>query len=283
MIGAGTMLQLFAAPAHEAGTAPAATQAPPDPYTEAGLATMARKARYRLDEGLVFAWLFGTKYGQVDTGLRPLLNIESGAISRIENTSDGYAVTTWERTFYTALEDQTLLREWRNPYTGEVAPIRRGPSGPSTVHFLRDGTRVTPTELGGASLKAHTTTRLLRVDGDHVWLTNDSEAVVTRPFSNTAPFQVTEWSILHAHLSELLDPRTQIVEAEVNLQEVTSWPAWMNMGERPGAVTSRGVGRKVIRFESMPKKWRHLLAEHHPDIARRPELAVQAQSAPFGQ
>lgn len=254
-----------------------------DPRSPADLAYIAQKVRFRLDEGLVFAWLFGTKYGQVGPVLTPLLNIESGAISRVRHHAEGFAITTWERTFYTAIEDETPLRTWRNPYTQQEIPIRRGPSGPSTVLYRPDGSRVVDAQIGGAALEANTITRLIRISGDHVWISNDTNAIVTRQGDNNGRFQVTEWSTLHASLAKIADPATHSVDAEVSLQEVTSWAAWMNMGDRPGVVTSRGVGRKVLAFDQMPDSWTRLLAEHHPEIAHQPELALDAVAKPFEQ
>ena len=117
-----------AGPATAANVAP--TTANASPYTPDGLARIARKVRFRLDEGLVFAWIFGTKYGQVEAELRPLLNFEAGAISRVRNTPEGFAVTTWERTFYAALQDDEPRRIWRTPYTGADIPTHGGASGP---------------------------------------------------------------------------------------------------------------------------------------------------------
>ncbi len=44
-----------------------------DPRDSADLATIIRKMRFRMDDGFIFNWLSGTKYGQVGSTLVPLM------------------------------------------------------------------------------------------------------------------------------------------------------------------------------------------------------------------
>lgn len=253
-----------------------------DPNDARDFLVISRKMRFRMDDGLVFNWLFGTKYGQFGTELVPLLNMESGSISRVRNVPQGYDVTTLERTFYLDLKQGRPLTHWRNPYTGENIAIGRGPVGPTTVRYLTDGTRVLPDQIGGAKFEGTSVTRLVSVAGDDVWITNDAHVRLDRD-GTTGTFEINEWSISHGRLSELSDPDVTAVRAEVNLQEVTNWAAWMKMGTRAGVVTSRGVGRKVLGYDEMREQWRALMAEAHPDIARDPAAAVDRPQNRFEQ
>jgi hypothetical protein len=55
----------------------------------------------------------------------------------------------------------------------------------------------------------------------------------------------------------------------------------MNMGDRPGSLTSRLVGRKVRRYADLPESWRARLAQLAPDIAADPVAALDRPAAKF--
>ena len=63
--------------------------------------------------------------------------------------------------------------------------------------------------------------------------------------------------------------------------EVTGWQRWMNMGDRPGNLTSRLTGRKVRRYEDLPQRWREHLAAVAPKIAADPIAALDGPAARF--
>lgn len=272
----GVPMAVAAAPARSVG-------ALLDPHQAEDFALISRKVRFRTDDGLTFAWLFGTKYGQVGGELRPLMNMEAGSISRVRNTANGFEVTALERTFYTDLTTRKRLTKWVNPYTGETIPITRGPVGPTTVRYRADGTRELPTEFGGAKFEGRSDTLLVSAVGDDIWISNDSTVKLTRDNGAGNAFHVTEWSISHARLSEVSPASVRGVESRIHLQEVTSWPIWMRMGEQPGVVTSRGVGIKVLEFERLPATWREMLAQTNPEIARDPARALDRPPARFEQ
>lgn len=255
---------------------------PLDPHDSADLAMIIRKMRFRIDDGFIYNWLSGTKYGQTGSTLVPLMNMEVGGISRIRNVADGFDVTSLERTFYTDLDTGRPLKRWQNPYTGEDIEIARGPVGPTTVRYLNTGARVLPDTVGGAKLSGSSVTRLVSAVDDDVWIANDAHVSLARGASE-GTFEIHEWSTSHARLSELSDRRVMTVRAEVHLQEITSWASWMRMGDRPGTVTSRGVGCKVLSYDEMPSTWRALMEEAHPDIAREPHSAVDRQVNRFEQ
>jgi hypothetical protein len=70
-------------------------------------------------------------------------------------------------------------------------------------------------------------------------------------------------------------------EATVFFAEVTEWQRWMNMGDRPGNLTSRMTGRKVRRYEDLPASWRERLAKRAPKIAADPLAALDGKEAIF--
>jgi hypothetical protein len=267
----------------------AAAGAPPRPGTTGPLDLASapgrqlayRKLRYRTDEGLVFWWLEGPKIGQVGATLTPLYTNHVGTIMRIRPRADGgFDVTSLEIVFMSDLASGAPLESWVNPYTGERLPARVRPVGPTTVSYAADNSRVLPTELGGSRLEASATTHAPIVTGDDVFLRDESVARVWSPGA-TRPFEVNDIAVYHGSLSNLGDPRTTSGDAIVFFAEVTSWQRWMNMGDRPGSLTSRLGGRKVARYEDMPAFWREQLARLAPEVARDPAGALDRPAAKF--
>lgn len=240
-----------------------------------------RKLRYRLDDGVVFWWMEGIKYGQVDADVRPLFVIDVGFWFKIANQADGgVVVSSYELVFYRDLDTGKLLSDWLNPYTGEKVAITNRPIGPNQNWYRPDGSLILPTELGGAAVTATNTIGPMLIEGDDVWVHDDYTAAVTPP-GGGAPFRVNDWTTYRGSRAQVLDPAVTNAEASAHAQEVTSWQRWMNMADRPGTMYSRTVGRKVARFDNMPDRYRRTVAERYPDIARDPLGSFQRAPEKF--
>lgn len=245
-------------------------------------ATLYKKLRYRADDGLLFWWLDGTKFGQMDADIRPLFGMKVGTMARVKNQPDGtFTVTTLEIVFYTDLETGAFLKQWTNPYTGAVIPVSHAPLGPTTLSHNRDGMPIRNTMLGGNRITARSDVHPLKVVVDDVWLAHDSTASVERDGGKSPPFLVNDWSTYLGKLSELSDPANTVGTATVYLQEATGWAKWMGMDRKPGNQVARAVGKKVLSYDEMPDDWRALMAATHPNIVRNPAAALDAPEAKF--
>ncbi len=243
--------------------------------------TLYRKLRFRTDDGLVYWWLQGPKIGQVGTTLTSLYTNSVGTIQRVRHREDGgFDLTTLEMVLSLDLETGEPLEAWLNPYTGEMLPTRFSPLGPSVAHFGADNARVRPTEIGGAPIESGGVTHPPIVVGDDVFLRDESTARVFTPGRKT-PFEVNDIAVYHGSLANLADPAVTNAEATVFFAEVTGWQRWMNMGDRPGNLTSRLAGRKVDRYEELPEAWRAQLAKVAPRIAEDPIGALDRPAAAF--
>lgn len=258
-----------------AGTASASTNGKID------ATTLHRKLRFRTDAGLVFWWLQGIKYGQVGTTLTPLYTNLVGTIQRVRPTDDGgFDMTMLEMVITLDVDGDKPLSEWTNPYTNEVRPVSFSPVGPTTVRYRADDSRVVPETLGGARLESEAQIHPPVIVGDDVFMSEVIRARVYRP-EREQPFEVNDMSHYHGSLAELTDPDVTMGAAAVSFAEVTGWQSWMNMGDRPGNLTSRTFGRKVSSFDMMPEKWRTLLAEKAPHIAADPAASLDMPAGEF--
>jgi hypothetical protein len=276
VLGAAVAAQPDASLGKAGATAPRPASAPGfDPIQ------LYRKLRFRGDAGLVWWWLQGPKYGQVGTTLTPLFTMLVGTLQRFTPRAEGgFDLTSLEMVFLADLDTGARLTQWRNPYTGETLPVRFAPLGPSTVRYRPDNSRILPTEIGGARIESSARSSEPLVVGDDVFVRDESTARVFTP-GRTIPFEVNDLSTYHGSLRNLTDPAVTMGTATVSFAEVTGWQRWMNMGDRPGNLTSRSSGAKVAGFQWMPANWRGMLAEVAPQIAADPVAALEAPAARF--
>lgn len=243
--------------------------------------TLYRKLHYRTDDGVLFWWLQGPKYGQVGTTLTPLYQANIGTFQRIKHLEGGgFELTSLEINLITDITTGEPIENWRNPYTGEMLPARFNPMGPNTVRYRADNSRILPSEIGGARIDAVATLHPPLIVGDDYFQRDESVARVYAQ-GRATPFEVNDIAVYHGRLSNLADPSVTMGEATVFFAEVTEWQRWMNMGDRPGNLTSRMTGRKVRRYEDLPTSWRERLAKRAPKIAADPIAALDGKEAIF--
>ncbi len=233
-----------------------------------------RKLRYRSDDGHLFWWLSGTKYGQVDNELRPLHSLEACAIIRVRSTGSGFDATSLEHVFYTDLETGRPLERMLNPFSGEMVQYRRTPARAVTIHYDADASFTLPETKGGPRVEFRRSKGILVRHGGDVWLQDDSSTTVTPP--GGTPSHGNDWSTFRARFDEIARPGANFVAATVHMQSLSGWQGWMKMGERRGGLTSRIVGAKVASFDDVPASWRSMLQSAHPEVARDPLGALDA-------
>ncbi len=237
-----------------------------------------RKLQLRTDSGMVFWWIRGPSFGQVGADLTPLYELNYGLVQRVTQRADGGCdVRQIEMAFRTDLETGQPLKTLRNPYTGESLPIEFVPVGPSDVRFSRENVPVVPTEIGGSKLKFESVPSRPFVMGDTVYYRLRHRSVVTTPGATDRV--INDIATLTGPATQTLDPRSTWVDAKLQSTDVTGWPRWMRMGDRPGGVTLRAVGGKVRRFADMPPDFLRMLQEARPEIAADPIAALAQPEA----
>lgn len=237
-----------------------------------------RKLQFRTDSGLVFWWIRGPSFGQVGAELTPLYEMNFGVVQRVQQRADGgFDVTSLEMAFRTDLDTGRPLQSLHNPYTGESVPIEFTPVGPTRVSYSRDNVPSVPSELGGSKLQFEAIHSKPFIVGDTVYYRHRARTRVVTP--GAADRIINDLSTLSGPARQALDPRVTWVDAKLQSSDVTGWPRWMKMGDRPGGATLRGVGGKVRRFDDMPRDWLALLREARPDIAADPVAALDRPQA----
>ncbi len=237
-----------------------------------------RKLQFRTDSGLVFWWIRGPSFGQIGADLTPLYELNFGTVQRVTQRADGgFDVTQLEMAFRTDLETGQPLKSLRNPYTGESFPIEFTPVGPTILHFSRDNVPVVPAEIGGSKIQFESIPSTPFIVGDTIYYRHRARSrVITAGAQDRI---INDISTISGPAREALNPAATWVDARLQSSDITGWPRWIKMGDRPGGVTLRGVGGKVRRFADMPADWLAMLHAARPDIAADPVAALDRPQA----
>lgn len=243
----------------------------PDDPEDARL--ISRKLRYRTDSGLLFSWIKGPYMAAYEGNLIPMYAINLGSISRVTQRPDGgFDLRDLEMSFRVDVETGRRLTSFRNPITNETVPVVFRPQGPNNLSVTRDNSVHIDDVPGGARFNLqHFPVRPFVMD-NQVYLRDRTHATVTMPDGSVS--MLNEVSTLSAPRAQVLDRATTTVESRVLSNDVRSWPAWLNMGNRPGTLNLFGVGARVKRFEDLPQDWLEMLHEVAPEIAKDPIAAL---------
>lgn len=268
---------LALAPAVVSGAAAGAARGPVTPSFALGAF---RKLRYAMHEQPLFWWIKATKYGLVDSRLTPLYGMEIATVMRVRDLgADRFAATSLEMVFSTDVTTGALLEELKNPYTGESAPVSHVPLGPTTVEYGLDGPDY-PQVLPGAKLDVSHDTGV-QIEGERIWVRDDSMSVVTSTSGDRPPFVVSDWATFLGRVADIDDPSIASAPCTLSFQSISNWQARMRMGEQPGSMISRGSGAKVARYGDLPGRVRELMAQVHPDIHDDPVAALSGPEYVF--
>jgi hypothetical protein len=151
--------------------------------------------------------------------------------------------------------------------------MRVVPVGPAVVEHAPDGARSTP-QLPGSRIETQTIVRPAVVAGDDIWIHTEQLATVTPAEGPGRPFRVADMASYRSRVSAVLDTTASFVECDVSYNDVTDWPRWMKMGDRAGTRFARASGKKVRDYAELPERYRALVAERFPAIARDPPGAL---------
>lgn len=209
------------------------------------------KLRGDLTGAPVFFWYSGRVTGFVPgEASKPLYHIEGLIRSTWTKLDDGsYQYLAHDLGFVGDLATGKPVDSMTNPYTGErVQPIdtRDGPlRGTYTVYgVLRGGQKPDPEK------------KLIlpwTISGDDLWVETDLG------FTQPNPLQPKEWpkassgeeiqirfqNTYKGRLSELSKPGITSAPATAIYAGHTSWPPWLLMGQVPGFISSKAIGRKL--------------------------------------
>ncbi len=220
-----------------------------------------------------FMWyegtFFGKRHGEAAVAL---LGISGFSWNRAVRQADGnYLYELQEAGYHTDLATGARVDRWKNPLNGLTVEPRHYRSGQKT-RFTPE--RVIPAQPMPEGIAYDGRISAARVLHDMVWI---SEDLLVRspnpreryddPLEYCGPYRIsTSLATLQSPLAAVRDPDRTFTPCSLSYVTVNSWRSWMLMGEAPGTITWRLMGRKLRSPDQLGKPLRSWLSEEHPDL-----------------
>jgi hypothetical protein len=212
-------------------------------------------------------WYYdGTIYACVgEEQPRPLLAFTGVEIYRMLRVSPTeYRMIANTITYYRDAVSQQFLYKFPNPYTGvvnEVTPAVQssGTAPDSGFEYSINGVRP-------VRFRSQFADRPLQMwwtaVGDYVWL-HDSTVY---PPGLKAPRMQRKTNFIRR--DQFLDPTMDRLPTMFTASVFQPWPAWMQMGDRPGHVVWHASGAKLRSIDEIPDEHRLRALKDHPAFLR---------------
>jgi hypothetical protein len=114
------------------------------------------------------------------------------------------------------------------------------------------------------------------IQGDEIIVRGDMQFISEPLDPAKRRFTVQDWSIYVGSHAEVSDPKVPNPAARQSFTDVLNFPAWLQMGDRPGSYVSRCYGRKELSFAKMPLVWREIFARKFPELTKDPVTFLRA-------
>lgn len=215
----------------------------------------------------------GTFFGKVEGKVAvPLLGIVGMSWNRAIAQAPGrYGYELQEAGYMLDLGTGAVIDEWENPLNGARTRPQHYRSGQRTI-FTPDA--VTPaTPLPDGVRFTGTISRPV-VQGDSIWMSEDLlVALPNQPDRYEEPRMYSGPTTTATSLATFLSPLAQALDRDagfvpcaLSYTTINSWRPWMLMGETPGVISWRLMGRKVDRPERLPRAVLARVEKEHPDL-----------------
>jgi hypothetical protein len=227
-----------------------------DPSRPEDVIQLQRKLWCSVDDGQpAFLWSQGAVYSHVPGERdRRLFNFQIWNARACKGYTDpkrgpGYRSVSREIMIYLDPETNTLLRRWRNPWTGETVDV---------VHTQND-----PVNMAAPQFAYDAEGRPAKLDltliGGRAIMTSDTPLFYDNPLGGEfqafvgGNYHAMEMLNVYTYESEMLDPRVHTLPRwSRSWKRISGFLPWMRMGDRPGALLFTAVGQRVNSIEQLP-------------------------------
>lgn len=256
---AGAVLPLRSAPALAASAAAAGID--PTARLDAIVRVIGRS-----DGGIAVRWTDGVLSANVGAEATPLFRVLSQIYSRHRRRADGgYDAVVLEVVYFVDLATGALLQTWRNPWSGQDAPVPVTTLGP-TPFVIRPSLAAERAAAFSAGAAFSQRYDLQTSGGDDVWVTEALDSVIPAPAEGAPDFGFHEHFTFHASRAALDQRSRAHVPSIVQKSNVLSYRPWMLMGTRPGTTTTRAHGRVLDDPARLPPAFLALNRAHGRDV-----------------
>lgn len=154
------------------------------------------------------------------------------------------------------------LREFKNPYTGQVVqpPVHTARTAPGGGYrYQTTGVRpiIAADEIPDSALKLWWTGA-----GDHVWLHNQT----VYPPDVSQPRKQRQSNFVRRE--EFADASIRSLSSAFTVTFWAPWSKWLGMEDRPGHIVWHASGAKLRSLDDIPAHFRQRVEEEHPEMMK---------------
>lgn len=201
---------------------------------------------------------------------RKLFDVEGYNVRQCVTVNDpvrgaGWRLISRELLLYVDPTTGELLREWKNPWTGQTVKVLQTANDPVNQRpvFAKaaDGT---PAKWPGT------------ISGDTWWNTITVPLFYINPLGGEYQknvggyYHATEMFNFFGKVSELVDPKNVNPAIEVGWVRLADWLPWMEMSGRAGIIYIHAAGRKLESYEQLPTVMRKAIETEYPEYRNPP-------------
>jgi len=201
---------------------------------------------------------------------RKLFDVEGYNVRQCVTVNDpvrgaGWRLISRELLLYVDPTTGELLREWKNPWTGQTVKVLQTANDPVNQRpvFAKaaDGT---PAKWPGT------------ISGDTWWNTITVPLFYINPLGGEYQknvggyYHATEMFNFFGKISELVDPKNVNPAIEVGWVRLADWLPWMEMSGRAGIIYIHAAGRKLESYEQLPTVMRKAIETEYPEYRNPP-------------
>jgi len=201
---------------------------------------------------------------------RKLFDVEGYNVRQCVTVNDpvrgaGWRIISRELLLYVDPTTGELLREWKNPWTGQTVKVLQTANDPVNQRpvFAKaaDGT---PAKWPGT------------ISGDTWWNTITVPLFYINPLGGEYQknvggyYHATEMFNFFGKVSELVDPKNVNPAIEVGWVRLADWLPWMEMSGRAGIIYIHAAGRKLESYEQLPTVMRKAIETEYPEYRTPP-------------
>jgi len=201
---------------------------------------------------------------------RKLFDVEGYNVRQCVTVNDpvrgaGWRIISRELLLYVDPTSGELLREWKNPWTGQTVKVLQTANDPVNQRpvFAKaaDGT---PAKWPGT------------ISGDTWWNTITVPLFYINPLGGEYQknvggyYHATEMFNFFGKVSELVDPKNVNPAIEVGWVRLADWLPWMEMSGRAGIIYIHAAGRKLDSYEQLPTVMRKAIETEYPEYRNPP-------------
>ncbi len=247
-----------------------------DPSNPEDAVRLTQKLWCSLEEGKpALLWSQGSVYARVPGERdRKLFNFQIWNARACSNVRDpkrglGYRSVSREIMLYIDPATGQLLRQWRNPFTGETVNV---------IHTQND-----PVNMGSPLFAYDADGKPYRFEatfaGGRVIAANEAPLFYDNPLGGTfqeyvgGRYHAMEMLNVYVYENDLLDPAIKtLTRWSRSWKRISGFLPWMRMGDRPGSLVFTAVGQRVQSVDELPEPIRTALRTEFTKYQTPPPL-----------